>query len=292
MGGLSGCWCEYHELETLSSSMEKETALTVFQGRAGDHNDLAIPGALSIGLALAHKLNLEPCLVGKPEPALNTNWDIELRAAMPALLAMAQRVQDIFNSAQTPLTASSRCAVSLATLPVVARNRPDACVVWFDAHADSNTPASTTSGFLGGMVISGAIGLWDSGLGGNLTAANVVLVGARDIDATEQALIKAGILRLVPPGDRLVDELRRAIAGRPVYVHLDCDVLNPGIVPTDYSVEGGLSLAELRDACTVIAEHEIVGVEIAEFQNAWELGGEPVSPAQLLDAVSPLFGST
>jgi arginase len=272
--------------------MQKEIALTIFQARAGDHNDLAIPGALSIGLALSQKLNLEPHLVGKPEPALSTTWDVELNAAMPALQAMAQRIQNVFDSAQMPLSATSRCAVSLATLPVVARNRPDACIVWFDAHADSNTPASSASGFLGGMVISGAIGLWDSGLGGNLDAANVVLVGARDIDTAERELIESGVLCLVPPDEHMLTNLRIAIAGRPVYVHLDCDVLTPGIVPTDYRVEGGLSLAELRNAYTVIAEHEIVGVEIAEFQNAWELGGEPVSPAQLLDAVDPLFGST
>ncbi|WP_444847916.1 arginase family protein [Duganella caerulea] len=54
------------------------------------------------------------------------------------------------------MTASSRCAASLATLPVVARHRPDACVVWFDAHADLNTPSTTDSGYLGGMV-AGAV---------------------------------------------------------------------------------------------------------------------------------------
>jgi arginase len=269
--------------------MQKEIALTVFQARAGDHNDLAIPGALSIGFALSQKLNLEPCLVGKPEPALNAAWDVELNAAMPALQAMAQRLQNVFDNAQMPLSATSRCTVSLATLPVVARHRPDACVVWFDAHADSNTPASSISGFMGGMVISGAVGLWDSGLGGNLDVVNVVLVGARDIDAAEQALIESGVICLVPPDENLTTNLRKAIAGRPVYVHLDCDVLNPGIVPTDYQVEDGLSLAELRAACTVIAESEIVGVEIAEFQNAWTSGGEPVSPTPLLDALSPLF---
>ncbi|WP_275477567.1 arginase family protein [Aureimonas ureilytica] len=42
----------------------------------------------------------------------------------------------------------SRCAVSIATLPVVAKHHPDACVVWFDTHADLNTPESTTSGYL------------------------------------------------------------------------------------------------------------------------------------------------
>jgi hypothetical protein len=56
--------------------------------------------------------------------------------------------------------------------------------------------------------------------------------------------------------------------------------LNPGIVPTDYYThEGGLSLADLRVACEVIAQGEVIGIEIAEFQNSWSSNGMPVSPA-------------
>ena len=36
--------------------MAKAIALTVFQGRAGDHNDLAIPGAAAIGWMLAEEV--------------------------------------------------------------------------------------------------------------------------------------------------------------------------------------------------------------------------------------------
>jgi arginase len=271
--------------KTLRNKME----LTIFQGRVGDHNDLAMSGAASIGAMLSEQLGLVVDTIGKPEPALNADWNVELDAAMPALLTMASKYATIFERGLFPLTAASRCAVSLATLPVVARHRPDACVVWFDAHADFNTPENTTTGYLGGLALSGAVGLWDSGLGGDLKISNVVLVGARDIDPPEQALIDAGTVRLVAPGADLVGRLRVAIGARPVYVHLDCDVLNPGIVPTDYRHGGGLSLVDLRAACAVIAECEVVGVEIAEFQNAWEEGAEPVSPAYLLDALKPLI---
>jgi arginase/N-omega-hydroxy-L-arginine amidinohydrolase len=83
--------------------------------------------------------------------------------------------------------------------------------------------------------------------------------------------------------------LREAIAGRPVYVHLDCDVLDAGIVPTDYRHANGLKLQELHAACTTLADGDVIGFEIAEFENAWEEGGRPVSPAELLDAVQPLI---
>lgn len=263
--------------------------LTVFQGRAGDHNDLAIPGAASVGLALSDELGQRPIVIGTPEAAINADWTLELAAAMPALENMSEHYDRVFTHGHLPVTALTRCAVALATLPVVAKHRPDAVVVWFDAHADLNTPETSTTGYLGGMAISGAAGLWKSALGTELDLANVILVGVRDVDSAEQVLIDGGPVRAIPADDDLERALKAAISDRPVYIHLDCDVLNPGIVPTDYQVEGGLSLASLHDAMKILAQNEIVGFEIAEFQNAWEVGGPPISPWQLLDAVNPVI---
>lgn len=114
-------------------------------------------------------------------------------------------------------------------------------------------------------------------------------MGQRDLDPFEHDLIAKHSIPHIKPHTDLVTELRSAIGGRPVYVHLDCDVLEPGIVPTDYEHEGGLSLDNLRACCEVIAEHEFVGIEIAEFQIAWETGGETFCPDPLLDALEPVL---
>ena len=266
-----------------------QRALTVFHGRAGDHNSLGMAGAAAIGDELRRRLALEPTVIGSPEPVLDVSWDAELAAAGPTLRAMAARYEDIYTAGQVPVTALSRCTVALATVPVVARQRPDAVVVWFDAHADLNTPESTSTGYLGGLALSGTIGLWDSGLGGDLAAAQVVLAGTRDIDPPEQRLIDSGTIALVAGGPDLIADLRRAVGDRPVYVHLDCDVLEPGIVPTDYRVPGGLTLDDLRAVAEVLAKNEIVGIEIGEFEASFEPEGEAVSPAALLDALAPLI---
>ena len=39
---------------------------------------------------------------------------------------------------------------------------------WLGAHGDFNTPETTASGFLGGMCLAGACGLWDTGFGAGL----------------------------------------------------------------------------------------------------------------------------
>lgn len=267
----------------------KQAQYTVFRGRAGDHNDLAMPGARAIGAALARRTGKPPFVIGNPEPALNAGWRVELDAALPLLRQVQARFDAVMEDKAVSIAATSRCAVALATLPAVAKHNPSVCVIWFDAHADLNTPEATISGYLGGLALAGPVGLWNSGLGAGLRLDQIVLVGARDLDPFEQDLIDQHRIPVVRPGSAMETDLRNAIAGRPVYVHLDCDVLNPGIVPTDFVVQGGISLDELHTCAAVIAEHDFVGIEIAEFQSTWESGGDEVSPDPLLDALAPVL---
>jgi arginase len=264
-------------------------ALTVFQGRAGDHNDRGFGGAAAIGTEWQRRLGLPAATVGTPEPPLSTGWRVELTAAAPTLEAMSQRYEDIYAAGQTPVTALTRCAVALATLPVVARHHPDALVVWLDAHGDINTPDSSTTGFIGGLALSGPMGLWDSGLGAGIAPANVVLGGARDLDPFERRLIDEGVVRHVPVGPGMLDDLDAAVGDRPVYFHLDCDVLEPGLVPTDYRVPNGLTFDELAGVARRLANNPVIGAEVAEFEGSWIDTGDPGNPQPLLDALSPLI---
>lgn len=269
--------------------MTKDIVLTVYQGLAGDRNALGIAGAASLARALCRRLRIDPDIVGAPEPPLNAGWDVELAAALPGLTLLGAQCDRVLAQGNWALTALPRCAAALATVPPVARHRPDAVVLWFDAHADLNTPETTSTGYLGGLALSGPLGLWQSGLGNGLSIRNVVLAGVRDIDPPELDLIKDEAVSLVPPGPDFAARLASAIAGRPVYMHLDCDVLEPGQVPTDYHVPGGLPMSDLAAASAVVAASEVIGLEIAEYQNAWEPDGPPASPDVLLDALMPVI---
>jgi arginase len=259
-----------------------------FASRVGDHNDRGMAGAAVLAAALAARLGVASHVVGTPAPALNTDWATELAAARPGLRALAARLDAMLATDATPIIVIPRCAAALATLPVVARHRPDAVVVWADAHADLNTPESTTTGYLGGMALSGPLGLWDSGHGAGLAPANAILLGARDLDPAEQALVDDGVIALVPPGPDLAERLTTVVAGRPVYLHLDCDVLDPGLVPTDYRVPGGLSLADFRDAAAVLASGGLVGVELGEFETGADPAATRRAAESLLDALQPI----
>jgi len=276
-----------HTLRTLAAAtsiVDNECMtleLTVFQGSAGDRNSRGWAGAAATGQELGRRLGTDAVVVGTPREPLGANWDVELAAAADGYRALAERYVSVFEAGAVPVTLINRCAVAIATLPIVARYHPDAVVLWFDGHADLNVPGGTTTGYLGGLAFSAALGLWDSGFGAGLAADQAILCGARDIDEPEQAVIDAGGVTAIPV-EKLFDDLETAIAGRPVYVHIDCDVFEPGQVETEYSVPGGLTLDQFERLAHIIARSEVVGVELGEYEGS--------TPAALLNAVAPLLG--
>lgn len=266
-------------------------ALTHIAGRVGDHNNLAMKASPLLAEVLADRLGVNPVVLGEPEEALSANWDEELAVALPLLQQLATRYDSLFREQATPVTVLGRCAPALATLPIVAQHRPDAVVVWFDAHADLNTPQNTTTGYLGGLALSGPLGLWDSGLGAGLGTRNAILVGARDLDPPEQQLIDDGAITLIPAGENMAEQLRQAAGDRPVYVHFDCDVLEPHTVPTDYLVPGGMTIEQVHSCAEMLAANEVIGIEIGELE-AMPDSSDPAPARLIASAFDPLFQET
>lgn len=91
------------------------------------------------------------------------------------------------------------------------------------------------------MAITGAAGEWDTGFEDDLNLANVILVGARDLDPPEKHRIDRGQITLVPLGPNLLPQLEKAVGGHRLYIHLDCDVLDARLIATEYQSPYGLS---------------------------------------------------
>ena len=258
--------------------------VTTYRGPAGDHNDRAAAAVVELGEALGREVGQTPLLIGTPTPADPTDWAGELARCRESLRAVGERVGEVLSTGHVPVTAMPRCAVALGTQPRVLQHWPETVVVWFDAHGDLNVPEDTTTGYLGGMALSGPLGWWDSGLGAGLPDDHAILVGARDLDPAEQAHVAAGRVALVPGGASLPDRLAAAIDGRPVYLHVDCDVLDPGLVATDYRVPQGLSIEELHACAEMLADGDLVGIEIGEYE-----GPAALDATDLARALSPVL---
>jgi arginase len=241
-----------------------EGAVTALLCRTSDRIAETSEGARALAQALAGRLGVRARLVGTPSEPADTRFDDDLRAARGCLLEAAGQVEDALRDGRFPVLTSSDCSICITTLPAVARLRPDAWVLWLDAHPDFNDPETTPSGFLGGMCLSAACGAWDAGLGdGRVDPARVVMCGVRDVDAGERVLVETHGLGLVERPSQLGELLE----GREVFVHLDLDVLDPRFMPgLHWPVEGGFSDGGLRTLLAEVAEAaDLVGVEVTDL---------------------------
>lgn len=265
------------------------TEIILSQGRVADRTSGAIPGANALARALSRKTGLPVDAIGTPSEALDDNWDAALRAAEPHLSALARAVEVAMAQRKQVLIIANTCSVSLATLPAAAKHIEEMAVLWIDAHGDYHTPASTGSGYLGGMALAGASGLWDSGLGGGIAPARTLLVGARDIDDPEQMRIAEQGATVLPPAAVTPQQVLAWLGNSPVWIHIDWDVMEPGLIPAAYSVEGGLLPTQLKAVLAGIPREQIVGIELAEFELPQDPAEADRAIALILDICSPLL---
>jgi arginase len=247
------------------------TDVVALLGRTSDRANGRAAGAL----ALAQALSADARVVGQAGEPRAAPYDEDLRDARATLEAAAVAVA----VTRRPLLTATDCSICVGTVPAVGRRWPGASLLWLDAHGDFNTPDTTPSGFLGGMCLAGAVGLWDTGHGAGPGPERVVLVGGRDLDAAEDELMaRHGVVR--------TDDPAAALAGREVFVHLDVDILDPSVMPGQlYPAPGGLDLTQLRELLADVAVRaRIVGAEITCFST-------PELSAVLAQAVAPLLES-
>ncbi|MGE5635494.1 MAG: arginase family protein, partial [Nocardioidaceae bacterium] len=213
------------------------------------------------------------------------------RGSRGCLLEAGGQVDDALSGGNVPVLLASDCSICLTTLGAALRWRPDAKVLWLDAHGDYNTPATTPSAFLGGMCLAGACGEWDAGMGEPIAARDVVLAGVRALDAGERELLERSEATVIgaSPIETLV-AVQNALAGAPVYVHLDLDVLDPRAFPAQFPAPGGLQPDKLYDLLdAVAAESELVGVEVTAFEAPDDAERRDESAALAAQVLEPLL---
>jgi arginase len=234
-------------------------------------------GAQALGRALGERLGVEPRIVGSPGDPRPARFDDDLRDSRGCILEAGGQVEDALARGAFPVLLASDCSICLTTFAAVDRHVPGAWFVWLDAHGDFNTPDTTPSDFLGGMCLAAACGRWDAGLDvAPVDPARVVMCGVRDLDSGERAELDfAGI------GVLGASELPDRLRGERVYLHLDLDVLDPDVVPSQFPAPRGMSANGLRTLLTELAgAAQVVGVEITALEAADHAGlvGSIVEP--------------
>jgi arginase len=224
-----------------------------------------------------------------PEPSEKIRFLTEMTHACEEL---ATEVRNILNGNELPLVLGGDHSIAIGTISGVSsyyRERNQTLgLIWFDAHADMNTPETTPSGNIHGMPLAALLGYGAQELQNiadfapKLDPRFCAHLGAREIDQGERELIRQLGIRFFTM--REIDErgmsvcvdeaiaiASQATAG--YAVTFDVDALDPGDAPGSGTlVRGGLSYRESHLAMEKIAEAGgMRSLEIVEINTALDV---------------------
>ena len=193
---------------------------------------------------------------------------------------LATLVAEAAGRGAMPLVLGGDHSCALGSLLGMAEARGRGGVVWVDAHGDLNTPETSPTGNVHGMVLAAALGLAGDSFRRDgwpvptVDHGKVALVGVRSLDEGERELlgrIDAKVFTMSEI-DRLGIEpcmqeaLAHASGGAFLHLSLDMDVLDPDYAPgVGTPVRGGLSYREAHLAMeTVAASAHIDSMDVVE----------------------------
>jgi arginase len=218
-----------------------------------------------------------------------------VREISSACEQLAAEVEAILGAGEFPIILGGDHSIAMGSFAGTAayfRKREQTLgMIWFDAHADMNTPDSTPSGNIHGMPLAALLGYGApelthvGGFSPKLDPALCAHVGARDIDPGERELIRKLGMRFFTM--REIDErgmgacmdeaiaiASKATAG--YSVTFDVDALDPGDAPGSGTlVRGGLTYREAHLGMEKIAEHGgMRSLEIVEINTALDVNNK------------------
>lgn len=180
------------------------------------------------------------------------------------------------------LTLGGDCAQVIGLLAAARRYHHHLSLLWFDRDADLNTPASTPSGRIDGMVVAHILGkgapelvrFW--GEPPLVREPDITLFGLERLDPPEQEYLAKSPMRHNHAAD--IQHKGGARAAQEALAHMHADahdfVLHldtDAIAQEDFSAvnvpgSGGLRFEDVRAALTEFAKHKnLLGLDVAQY---------------------------
>lgn len=193
---------------------------------------------------------------------------------------LARKVSDVISNNSIPLVLGGDHSIAIGTLAGLGKHYNNLGVIWFDAHADINTPETTPSGNIHGMPLAVSLGLGHERLvnianySPKIKKENIIIIGARSIDEGERVLIKQLGIKVYTMHEidrlgmtRVMEESISYFKARHVdgvHLSLDLDALDPLYTPgVGTPVAGGISYRESHLAMEML--QEAMFITSAEF---------------------------
>lgn len=243
----------------------------------------------------------DPVQLSKPDEESPRARNIS--SVLAALNALKPRVELAVKTGALPLILSGDCSVALATLAAVRRYFRNVALIYMDSDADLNTPATTQSGCLDGMVVSHITGRGAAELVRFWSEPplardpDVALFGISHLDPPERELLDRSMLRSYLVSD--VQRMGAAAAARSALervhgqknefvLHLDVDVIG-GFAATNYPRTGGLALDDVRGALEVfVIQPHLAAIEVTGYNPTKDADGSGAKG--ILDLLADVLG--
>ena len=224
---------------------------------------------------------------------------------------LADQVEHILDADKFPLVLGGDHSIAIGSFAGIAshfrKKQQTIGLIWFDAHADMNTPETTPSGNIHGMPLAALLGFGTKqltdikGFAPKLDPQFCAHVGARDIDAGERELIRTLGMRFLTMReidergmaacmDEAIEIARRATGG--YAVTFDVDVLDPVVAPGSGTlVRGGLTYREAHLGMEKIAEAGgMRSLEVVEINTALDVNNKTAELG--VELILSAFGKT
>ena len=204
-----------------------------------------------------------------------------------------------------PLFMGGDHSMALGSIGGVTHHEP-AGVIWIDAHGDFNTPQTSPSGNIHGMVLAALMGQGYPELvrvgrpGQKLQVADVVMIGIRELDPQERLRLRESGITAFTMRD--VDErgmgrvareaLERLAHQARLHVSLDLDSLDPMEVPgVGTTSPGGLTYREAQLLMEIIADtRRLASLDIVEINPILDHRNQTAKIA--VELAASLFGKS
>jgi len=205
-----------------------------------------------------------------------------LQEIVAGLNELKARAELAVKSGALVLVLGGDCAQVIGLLSGARRYYKHINLLWFDRDADLNTPASTPSGRIDGMVVAHTIGkgapelvrFWgDPPL---VREPDVTLFGLERLDPPEQEFLSKSPMRHIYAGDiqfkggtkAAQEALAQVHAGaREFVLHVDLDVIAEEDFPAvNVPGSGGLRFDDVRSAFAEFVKHKnLLGLDVAQY---------------------------
>lgn len=227
----------------------------------------------SLGYEVEDKGNIQLSVTNdgyiENEKLLNLNEVIEVSNEL------STEVENVLKENRFPLVLGGDHSIAIGTLAGLCKQYKQLGVIWYDAHADINTPDTSPSGNIHGMPLAVSIGLGDerlthiSGYAPKINPENIVIIGARSVDPGEKELIKKLGIKVFSMHEidrlgmtKVMEETisyfdNKKVDG--VHLSLDLDGIDPLYTPgVGTPVVGGITYRESHLAMEMLEESGII----------------------------------